>query len=198
MLIKVLDVSRRGYHAWSTEQRDRRRARDEELTAFARLMKRANLCGRQQRAYRPQTTCSDHDGPIAPNRLAQIESITACDQVWQTDITYLPPRTGWLYLVVVIDAYGRRVLGWAFSSSLETDVVICALAVTFLLPTQTQSVGIDLLVRSKPHRSSRALLFGSQQNVSILQWVMSSGVSIIKIHFCRSIFKTYPRWRRLL
>ncbi|WP_345784023.1 IS3 family transposase [Synoicihabitans lomoniglobus] len=93
----------------------------------ARLMRAEGLQGRPCRGFRPQTTQSDHDGPIAPNRLAQVEAITACDQVWQTDITYLPTRVGWLYLAVVIDAYSKRVLGWAFSASLETGIVIDAL-----------------------------------------------------------------------
>lgn len=85
------------------------------------------LQGRQRGRFRPRTTDSKHDGPIAPNRLAQTGPITACDQVWQTDITYLPTRAGWLYLAVVIDAHSKRVLGWAFSPSLETGFVILAL-----------------------------------------------------------------------
>ena len=93
----------------------------------ARLMREDRLQGRQRRAFRPQTTQSNHDGPIAPNRLAEVKAITACDQVWQTDITYLPTRAGWLYLAVVIDAWSKRVLGWAFSASLETRFVVQAL-----------------------------------------------------------------------
>ena len=93
----------------------------------ARLMREEGLQGRQRGRFRPRTTDSNHDGPIAPNRLAQAGPITACDQVWQTDITYLPTRAGWLYLAVVIDAHSKRVLGWAFSPSLETGFVIVAL-----------------------------------------------------------------------
>lgn len=93
----------------------------------ARLMREEGLCGRPLKRYRPQTTQSNHDGPIAPNRLAEIQAITACNQVWQTDITYLPTVAGWLYLAVVIDAYSKRVIGWAFSASLATDFVITAL-----------------------------------------------------------------------
>ena len=93
----------------------------------ARLMKQEGLCARPRRRYRPQTTQSNHDGPIAPNRLAHRPAITACNQVWQTDITYLPTGAGWLYLAVVIDAYSKRVIGWAFSASLTTDFVIAAL-----------------------------------------------------------------------
>jgi putative transposase len=93
----------------------------------ARLMRTEGLAGRQRRTYRPRTTQSNHNGPIAPNRLAGVQAITACDQVWQADITYLPTRAGWLYLAVVIDAYSKRVLGWAFASSLETSFVLAAL-----------------------------------------------------------------------
>ena len=46
-------------------------------------------------------TDRNHDGPIAPNRLAKVETITAGDQVWQTDITYLETAAGWFYLAVV-------------------------------------------------------------------------------------------------
>jgi putative transposase len=105
------------------------RARGEQVgkARVARLMREEGLQGRQRGAFRPRTTDSNHNGPIAPNRLAQAGPITACDQVWQTDITYLPTHAGWLYLAVVIDAHSKRVLGWAFSPSLETGFVIVAL-----------------------------------------------------------------------
>jgi putative transposase len=96
-------------------------------TRVARLMREEGLQGRQPGAFRPRTTDSRHDGPIAPNCLAEAGPITACDQVWQADITYLPTADGWLYLAVVIDAHSKRVLGWAFSPSLETGLVIAAL-----------------------------------------------------------------------
>jgi putative transposase len=69
------------------------RAQGEQVgkTRVARLMREESLQGRQRGRFRPRTTESNHDGPIAPNRLAQAGPITACDQVWQTDITYLPP-----------------------------------------------------------------------------------------------------------
>lgn len=91
------------------------------------LIREDGLRGRQIRRYRPRTTQSDHDAPIAPNRLAAIQSITGRDQVWQTDITFLPTTAVCLYLSVVIDADSKRVLGWAFSGSLTTDFVLAAL-----------------------------------------------------------------------
>lgn len=107
---------------------DELRARGERVgkTRVARLMRSAGLQGRQQRRFRPRTTQSDHDGPIAPNRLAQL-AVNARDQVWQTDITYVETAEGWLYLAVVMDAFSRRILGWGFSETLETDFVLAAL-----------------------------------------------------------------------
>jgi transposase InsO family protein len=92
----------------------------------ARLMRSEGLQGRQRRRYRPRTTQSDHSGPIAPN-LAAAKRPIRCDEVWHADITYLPTDASWLYLAVVIDAYSKRVLGWAFSASLESSFVIAAL-----------------------------------------------------------------------
>lgn len=96
-------------------------------TRVARLMRSAGLQGRQRRAFRPRTTQSNHAGPIAPNRLAKIEAITALNQVWQTDITYVDTDEGWLYLAIVMDACSNRILGWAFSPTLETEFVVTAL-----------------------------------------------------------------------
>lgn len=123
----AFDASRQtyGYPRMTVELREQREPVGK--VRVARLMREEGLCGRPLKRYRPQTTQSNHDGPIAPNRLAEIQTITARDQVWQTDITYLPTGAGWLYLAVVIDAYSKRVIGWAFSASLATDFVIAAL-----------------------------------------------------------------------
>jgi transposase InsO family protein len=98
----------------------------------ARLMRAAGLQGRIPRQYRPRTTVSDHEGPIAPNRLAAVEHINACDQVWQCDITYLHTDEGFLYLAIVLDAFSSRILGWAFCESLHTDLVLAAFAMAVL------------------------------------------------------------------
>lgn len=93
----------------------------------ARLMREDGLQGRQRRRFRPRTTDSNHTGPVAPHRLAARAPLTACDQAWHCDITYLSTDEGWLYLAVVLDGYSARVLGWAFSRGLESDLVLAAL-----------------------------------------------------------------------
>lgn len=92
-----------------------------------RLMQARGLWARPRRRFRPQTTDSRHDQPVAPNVLAQRAAPTRPDQVWVTDFTYLPTTAGWLFLAVVLDLYSRRVVGWAFSAELDTDLALAAL-----------------------------------------------------------------------
>lgn len=93
----------------------------------ARLMREAGLHGRQRRRYRVRTTDSNHDHPIAPNRLAQAPVPTKPDQIWVADITYVDTDEGWLYLAGVLDLYSRRLIGWAMRPSLETALPLAAL-----------------------------------------------------------------------
>jgi transposase InsO family protein len=99
---------------------------------IARLMSEEGLCGRQRRRYRVQTTDSNHDHPIAPNRLAQAAAPTARNQVWVADITYIHTRQGWLYLAAILDLYSRRIVGWAMSERIDTPLVLKALRMALL------------------------------------------------------------------
>src|SRR5215218_1974255 len=92
----------------------------------ARLMRHAQLQARVRRRS-VRTTDSRHTDPIAPNLLARTFEADAPNQVWVADITYLPTRQGWLYLAVVLDLFGRRVVGWSMQASLERGLVMAAL-----------------------------------------------------------------------
>ena len=93
----------------------------------ARLMQQQGLYGRQKRRYRVQTTDSNHDHPIAPNRLAEAPTPVAPNQIWVADITYVPTQHGWLYLAGILDLYSRKVVGWAMSERIDTPLVLRAL-----------------------------------------------------------------------
>jgi len=96
----------------------------------ARLMREDGLVGRRPRARRVSTTNSNHPHPIAPNlvdRQFDVNGI-ALNQVWVSDITYVPTRAGWLYLAVVLDLASRRVVGWAMRETLEAELAVSALA----------------------------------------------------------------------
>ena len=93
-----------------------------------RLMRARGLQARPRRRFRPQTTDSRHDNPIAPNLLAPRSAPPARpNAVWVTDFTYLPTGEGWLFLAVVLDLYSRRVVGWAFGPALTTALARAAL-----------------------------------------------------------------------
>ncbi|WP_440030641.1 DDE-type integrase/transposase/recombinase, partial [Chromobacterium amazonense] len=53
--------------------------------------------------------------------------VAAPDQVWTTDITYIPTREGWLYLAVVMDLYSRVIVGWAMDGRMTRELVMDAL-----------------------------------------------------------------------
>lgn len=93
----------------------------------ARLMRQAGLRARQKRAFRPQTTLSQHSLTIARNWLAKVPAPDRPNQIWQSDLTYLPTTQGWLYLAVTLDAYSRKVVGWATSNNLRSTLVTEAL-----------------------------------------------------------------------
>jgi putative transposase len=99
---------------------------------IARLMQEENLCGRQQRRYRVRTTNSNHDEPIAPNRLAEAPKATAPNQLWVADITYIQTQAGWLYVAAILDLYSRKIVGWAMSERIDTSLVLRALMMALL------------------------------------------------------------------
>lgn len=92
----------------------------------ARLMHREMIYARQRSKYRPQTTDSRHDDPIAPNRLRDL-NVARADQVWATDATCILTAQGWLYVVALLDVFTRRVVGWSMGATLDTNLVLAAL-----------------------------------------------------------------------
>lgn len=89
----------------------------------ARLMKKEGL----QSQIRPKwatTTDSKHTLPVAPNRLDQDFSAGRLDQVWVSDITYIPGSQGWLYLTTIMDLADRQIVGWSFSEGMSADETI--------------------------------------------------------------------------
>lgn len=91
----------------------------------ARLMAKHNLGAKPRKKHRV-TTDSKHGLAVAENLLARQFAVSGPDQAWVSDLTYLPTGEGWLYLAVVIDLYARKVVGWALSTSLASELVIRA------------------------------------------------------------------------
>ncbi len=90
-----------------------------------RLMREHDLQPKRRRRY-VATTDSDHDEPIFPNLAAGMIP-DGPDQLWVADITYVAIASGFVYLAVILDAWSRRVVGYAISRSIDARLTVAAL-----------------------------------------------------------------------
>jgi transposase InsO family protein len=90
-----------------------------------RLMREDNLLFVRKRKF-VVTTDSNHGRKVYPN-LARQMVLTDVDQLWRADITYIRLREEFVFLAVVLDAYSRRVIGWALDRTLEDELALSAL-----------------------------------------------------------------------
>jgi transposase InsO family protein len=95
-----------------------------------RMMREDNLLCVRRQAF-VLTTDSRHNLPIYPN-LAREISPTATNQLWIADITYIRLQTEFVYLAVVLDAFSRRVIGWALGRTLEVELAVTALRMALI------------------------------------------------------------------
>ena len=94
-----------------------------------RLLREDNLlCARKRKFV--VTTDSNHGRKIYPN-LAGAMVLTNVDQLWRADITYIRLREEFVFLAVILDAYSRRVIGWALGHTLEDELTLTALQMAF-------------------------------------------------------------------
>lgn len=93
----------------------------------ARLMRAHGLRVRPAPRFVPCTTDSDHDQPVAPNRLAEAPAPEGPNQIWLQDLTYVRTAQGWLYLALVLDLWSRKIVGWAMADHRRAELVIRAL-----------------------------------------------------------------------
>jgi transposase InsO family protein len=91
-----------------------------------RLLRNDNLLCLRRRAYVPATTDSHHPWRVVPNLVRSLV-LTGLDQLWVADITYVRLREEFAYLAVVLDAFSRRVLGWALETHLQATLALAAL-----------------------------------------------------------------------
>jgi putative transposase len=110
---------------------DRLQQRDELESAcrntVATAMRELGLKSRVSKSFTPTTTTNDPTKQPAANKLDRDFTAEAPNRKWVTDITYLPTAAGWIYLAVVLDLFGRKVVGWSIGPSLATELVSDAL-----------------------------------------------------------------------
>jgi transposase InsO family protein len=115
---------RYGYRRVSAELR--RRGMLVNHKRVARLMREDNLLSLRARPFVPRTSDSRHGFAIRPN-LARSLRPSGLDQLWVADITYVRLAEDFVYLAVVIDAFSRKVVGWALAGHLEASLALEAL-----------------------------------------------------------------------
>ncbi len=93
---------------------------------IAQLMHNRSICGASRRKT-TITTIRDRDAKPAPDLVDRRFTADAPNQLWVADITYVPTRTGFLYLAIVLDVFSRRVVGWAMADHMRKELVIDAL-----------------------------------------------------------------------
>jgi transposase InsO family protein len=90
----------------------------------ARLRRLAGIVALRRRRYVRTVQVRQHEIPVIPNHLNQHFAVAAKNRVWAGDLTFVPTRTGWLTVAVLLDLYSRRVVGWAMSSRQTLSVVV--------------------------------------------------------------------------
>ena len=116
-----------GYRRITRELRDRYRCRVNRKRVL-RLMRKDNLLCLRRKAFWLPTTNSAHSWPLFANVAAELKGkLTGVNQLWVADITYIRLELEYVYLAVVLDAYSRRVVGWALGRTLEAELALSAL-----------------------------------------------------------------------
>ena len=91
----------------------------------AKLMRRAEILPKAIRRFR--VTTDSRKTKASPNLVNRDFTSEHPNDLWLSDITYIPTREGWLYLAAVLDAYSRALVGWAMSRTLDTKLAMDAL-----------------------------------------------------------------------
>lgn len=95
------------------------------LRRVKRLMQQAGLYALPKRKYQRRTW--HRTPPGTANLLTPKPAITHVNQVWYSDITFVKTHEGWLYLAAVMDAYSKRIIGYALATHMKTELVLQAL-----------------------------------------------------------------------
>jgi transposase InsO family protein len=136
----------------------RRRGWEVNPKRVHRLMREDNLLCVRRRKF-VITTDSNHGRKVYPN-LARKMVLTDVDQLWVADITYIRLRDEFVFLAVILDAYSRRVIGWALERTLEGELTLAALRMA--LARRVVEPGLV-------HHSDRGTQYASGDYTQLLQ-----------------------------
>lgn len=122
-----------------------------------RIMREDNLLCLRHRKFLV-TTDSRHGFPIYPNLAGNLQ-LTSVNQLWIADITYIRLESEFVYLAVVLDAFSRRVIGWALDGTLEAKLTVAALEMAL----SCRKVQVGLV-----HHSDRGVQYAADEYTGLL------------------------------
>jgi putative transposase len=151
---------------------------------IARLMRLAALVGVSRRKQPAQGGNRKETRP-APDLVHRQFSATGANKLWVVDITYVPTWAGWLYLAVVLDAWSRRVVGWAMATHLRSELVEDAL---MMAVRQRRPEGV--IHHSDQGTQYTSLAFGQRCKEAGVRPSMGSVGDCFDNALCESFFAT--------
>jgi putative transposase len=125
-LVQRLALAHRHYGYRRITELARREGWPVNRKRIARLMREDNLLALHKPVFRPATTMSRHSWRIWPNLARDLKPM-AVNQLWVADITYVRLAEAFVYLAVILDAFSRKVVGWAMADHLQASLAIEAL-----------------------------------------------------------------------
>lgn len=151
----------------------------------ARLMKKAGLRGVCRRRW-PVTTIRCQAAGAADDLVQRDFRSQGPDRLWVADITYVPTRSGFLYLAVVLDAFSRRIVGWSMKTHLRTELVADALEMALV---QRQPAG-GVIHHSDQGCQYTSIEFGTRCRRAGVRPSMGSVGDCYDNALCESFFAT--------
>jgi putative transposase len=127
MLEALWTKNRKVYGADKLWRSARRAGHDIGRDQVGRLMRALGICGVSRQRKKVFTTRADPDAVRAPDLVNRDFTAEAPDQLWVTDLTYVPTRSGMAYVCFIVDAFSRRIVGWRVAPNMKTDMVLDAL-----------------------------------------------------------------------
>jgi putative transposase len=150
----------------------------------ARLLRAAGIAGVSRRRQFA-TTVRDPDARPAPDLVDRNFKVDAPNRLWVADITYIPTATVFLYLAVVLDAWSRRIVGWAMATHLRTELVMDAFDMAL---TQRRPAGV--IHHSDQGCQYTSIAFGQRCREAGVQPSMGSVGDAYDNAMCESFFAT--------
>jgi putative transposase len=142
LLLTLWVANRKVYGAHKLWKAARRAGHDIGRDQVARLMRELGIEGVSRRRKKVFTTIADPDAVRAPDLVNRNFKAAAPNQLWVTDLTYVPTRSGMAYVCFIVDAFSRRIVGWRVAANMKTDMVLDALEMARLSRGGRRLVGL--------------------------------------------------------